>query len=222
MNDETNGQIKLMGCKHGMSRQTMDFVKEYGVELEANLPYYERETACPILPFTPKKYKGYMRPNVRQQLRLAGTTSQLDLALKNGPIIVSMREPKNFLAYGGGFIENCEPKGGHAMLVVGNMIEDGVEYLLIKNSFGQYWGYDGYFKFKRTHEALSECVKEFIVPVINFPGRRAQARRVKAYLARQKTNIDYLQENGNKVDNVQDDIDNEDISDSKIVELLLH
>lgn len=207
MNEETNGQVKLMGCKHGMTRQTMDFVKEYGVELEANFPYLDEETECPISKFTPKKYKGYIRPNVRQQLRLAGTTSQLDLALKNGPVIVSMREPKNFLAYGGGLIENCELKGGHAMLVVGHMVEDGVEYLLIENTFGLYWGYDGYFKFKRSTEALKECVKEFIVPIVTFPGRKAQNRRIKAYLAGQQQSSD--------IDISQSD-QNEDISDTKL------
>lgn len=222
MNDETNGQIKLMGCKHGMSRQAMDFVKEYGIELEANLPYYEQETACPVLPFTAKKYKGYIRPNVRKQLRLAGTTSQLDLALKSGPIIVSMREPKNFLAYGGGFIESCEPKGGHAMLVVGNMIEDGIEYLLIKNSFGHYWGYDGYFKFKRTPKALSECVKEFIVPVINFPGKKSKKRRILSYLARQNTIDNILLREEADNDKFEDDTDNEDISGTELAEILLY
>lgn len=217
MRKETNGEVKLDGCSHGVTRQTMDFVREYGVELEANLPYYERETNCPILPNTSKKHKGYIRPNVKPQVRLAATTNQLDLALKTGPIIVSMREPKNFLAYGGGFVENCEPKGGHAMLVVGNIVEDGIEHLLIKNSMGKFWGYNGFFKFRRSSEALKECVKEFIVPMINFPGRKSQARRVKAYLARQQSNAVLLNEDLL----VNDEMDDGTIADTKVGKLLL-
>lgn len=209
LRDETRGEIKLDGCSAGMSRQTMDFVKEYGIELEVNMPYYERETVCPIAPNTPRKNKGYIRPNVRPTLRLSGSTSQLDLALKTGPVIVSMREPRDFLSYGGGLVERCDPVGGHAMLVVGNMIEDGVEYLLIKNSFGTYWGYDGFFKFRRS--SMKECVKEFIVPMISFPGRRAQARRIKAYLAdRQLSSLD--------TDEYETDDDDDDDADQEVID----
>lgn len=187
LGEETKGAIRLEGCKHGISRHTQDFIREYGVELEVNMPYVAKETQCPVERGSPRKSKGYIRPNVKPPLRLGATTTQLDLALKVGPIIVSMREPIDFLGYGGGMVENCEPTGGHAMLIVGDMIQDGQEYLLIKNSFGPYWGYQGFFKFRRS--SIKECVKEFIVPMVSFPGRKSQARRVKAYLAHQQSKI---------------------------------
>lgn len=184
LRDETQNAVKLNGCSNGVSKHTQNFIREYGVELEANMPYVARETQCPIEKNLPRKKKGYIRPNVRPPMRLGAGTSQLDLALKVGPVIVSMREPVDFLGYGGGMVENCEPNGGHAMLIVGNMIQDGEEYLLIKNSFGPYWGYNGFFKFRRS--SIMECVKEFIVPMISFPGRKSQDRRVKAYIANQQ------------------------------------
>lgn len=184
LRDETHNAFKLDGCRHGVSKHSQDFIREYGVELEVNMPYVAKETQCPVEINSPRKKKGYIRPNVKPPMRLAAGTSQLDLALKVGPIIVSMREPVDFLGYGGGMVENCKPNGGHAMLIVGNMIQDGVEYLLIKNSFGPYWGYSGFFKFRRS--SIMECVKEFIVPMISFPGRKSQDRRVKAYIANQQ------------------------------------
>lgn len=185
MNVETQGEIKLEGCTHGVSKQTQDFVREYGVELEINMPYVAKDTQCPIEINSPRNRKGYIRPNVKPPMRLSAGTSQLDLALKIGPVIVSMREPIDFLGYGGGMVENCRPDGGHAMLIVGNMIHDGEEYLLIKNSFGPYWGYQGFFKFRRS--SVKECVKEFIVPMISFPGRKSQERHIKAYIANKQS-----------------------------------
>lgn len=194
--DETQGAVKLEGCKHGVSKHTQDFIREYGVELEVNMPYVAREIQCPVEVNSSRKKKGYIRPNVKPPMRLSAATTQLDLALKAGPVVVSMREPVDFLAYGGGMVENCDPTGGHAMLIVGNMIEDGEEYLLIKNSFGPHWGYQGFFKFKRS--SIKECVKEFMVPVISFPGRKSQARRIKAYIANQqnKNSIDKIESDG--------------------------
>lgn len=180
--EETQGKMNFNGCNQGLTKQTMEFVKNYGVELEANMPYVAFETECPVKIFTPLKKKGYIRPNIKQLIRLSGKTTQLDLALKKGPVIVSMRNPTSFIVLGGGMVDSCTEDGGHAMLVIGNMIEDGTEYLVIKNSFGTDWGSGGYFKLKRS--AVEQCVKEFIVPVVSFPSKKAQVRQMKAYLAR--------------------------------------
>lgn len=193
--EETGGKMGFEGCRGGLTKHTMNFVKEYGVELEANMPFLNAEAQCPVEPHTPLKEKGYIRPHVKQTIRMRGTTTRLDLALRVGPVIVSFREPVDFLAYGGGMIDRCYPKGGHAMLIVGSGIENGVEYLLIKNSFGPNWGMDGYFKFKRT--ASEECVIQFIFPRLRFPGKKAQARQIKAYLARHQYEPPTTGEGGN-------------------------
>lgn len=189
--EEVNNSVFLRGCQRGITKQAMLFMGEYGMELEANMPYLEEDSECPIEKNTPRKKKGYLRPNIKPSVLLTPTSQDLDLALKVGPVIVSMREPKDFLAYGGGMIEHCHQRGGHAMLVVGNGIEDGEEFLLIKNSFSEAWGYSGYFKFKRS--AAEECVKMYISPIMNFPSRKAQTRRIKAYLARAQSGSGELQ-----------------------------
>lgn len=184
---ETGGKYEFYGCQTGHTRQAMHFVKDYGVELEANFPYLAQDTACPVDEGTPLKYKGYLRPNVRPTVRMYPNTSNLDKALKLGPIIVSFVMVENFLSFAGGIIDSCprdnSSRGGHAMLLVGKGLSDQNEpFLLIKNSMGQDWGEEGYFKLKRS--AVEECVKEFIWPRLSFPSRKAISRRAKAHEAR--------------------------------------
>lgn len=178
---ETEHRVALLGCNRGATAQGMDFIREYGLELEVHMPYIRQDSQCPIEMETPRKKKGYIRPNVKPPIRLGRNTKQLDLALKAGPLIMSMRYPDGMLSFGGGMVEHCKEAGRHAVLLVGNAIEDGVEYLILKNSFGSDWGDKGYFKLMRS--SIPECVREFVIPQMNFPSDKSQSRRIKAYLA---------------------------------------
>ena len=40
-------------------------------------------------------------------------------------------------------------KGGHAITIVGFGVEDGVDYWTVKNSWGPFWGDNGYFRILR-------------------------------------------------------------------------
>jgi len=188
--EETNPtKYQLKGCTNGRTWQVMDFIQDYGVELETFFPYYGEDLFCPVERNTPRKLKGYLRPNVSKTVRMYSTTSNLDLALKLSPVLISFRMPKNFLSFAGGIMDSCGTRpedrlGGHSMLVVGSGVskEDGSAYLLIKNSMGTDWGEGGYLRLKR--DAVKECVKEFIWPRLTFPSRKAIARRGKAHEAR--------------------------------------
>lgn len=186
--EQSKRKSMLNGCENGSVRHALDFISDYGLELERHFEYRDDESLCPVAAHEQKAKKGYIRPNINKPLRLRGTTMSLDRALKVGPLIVSMNVPYDFAHYGGGVIDRCDPGTGHAMLVVGLATEDNVRYLIVKNSFGNGWGYDGYLKLSRT--ALEGCVKQFISPVISFPSTKSQARHIKAYLAEKEPGSD--------------------------------
>ena len=74
---------------------------------------------------------------------------QLMRALQNGPVAVAIQADNVvFVQYSGGIItdESCGKEINHAVLVVGYGAENGMNYFLAKNSWGEAWGDKGYVK----------------------------------------------------------------------------
>ena len=64
-----------------------------------------------------------------------------------------------FSYYGGGILSRCSKNGrwdlNHAVTVVGYGTDGGEDYWLIKNSWGDWWGENGYIKLARGSNACS-------------------------------------------------------------------
>ena len=74
---------------------------------------------------------------------------QLARAIQKGPVAVAVQgDSMIFMQYAGGIItdESCGKDVNHAALVVGYGSENGLEYFLVKNSWGTTWGDAGYVK----------------------------------------------------------------------------
>jgi len=73
------------------------------------------------------------------------------LVVENGAVLTTILAHGGFHNYKGGVFEGCEPgdKTDHAVAVVGYGTENGVDYWLIKNSWGANRGENGYYKLQR-------------------------------------------------------------------------
>ena len=82
-----------------------------------------------------------------------GTESLLQsLVVKHGAVVAAVQTNSAFFEYQSGIFADCDEEEGdvdHAVTVVGYGREDGLDYWLIKNSWGVDWGEDGYMRLQR-------------------------------------------------------------------------
>ena len=98
--------------------------------------------------------------------------------LTNHPVLVNIQATMPFFRfYKGGIIradqfKNCGEIIDHTVLLVGyNEERDGTKYWILKNSWGEEWGEDGYFRLERgvntTYGGTCGILKHCSYPVFD-------------------------------------------------------
>lgn len=84
-----------------------------------------------------------------------GSSAQLKLAVAQQPVSVGVQaNEKVWQMYESGVMDSdCGQRLNHAVLVVGYGREDGLDYWLVKNTWGEDWGIEGYVKILRDDES---------------------------------------------------------------------
>ncbi|CAA7022747.1 unnamed protein product [Microthlaspi erraticum] len=136
------------GCNGGLMDYAFEFVvKNHGIDTEKDYPYQERDGTC-------KKDK--LKRHVVTIDSYTDVKSNNEKALLEAvaaqPVSVGIcGSERAFQLYSKGIFSGpCSTSLDHAVLIVGYGSQNGVDYWILKNSWGKRWGMDGFMHMQRN------------------------------------------------------------------------
>jgi C1A family cysteine protease len=137
------------GCNGGLMENAFGYLqKTGGIMASADYKYTARDQKC--------KFDKTKVALLISGFKFAGSEDEEQIKqflYETGPLAIALNaDPLQF--YNGGIIdddaEDCDPQGlNHGVTLIGYGVEKGVNYWIVKNSWGNSWGEKGYFRMAR-------------------------------------------------------------------------
>jgi cathepsin L len=132
------------GCNGGWMDWAFDYVKENGICSKESYPYTGSQGTCQECTSVLNTIQGFVDVDTNEKAlkEAVGTV---------GPVSVAVNANIGWQLYGGGIFHSllCNlEQVNHGVLVAGYGV-DGGDYWLIKNSWGESWGEQGYIRLSR-------------------------------------------------------------------------
>ena len=136
------------GCNGGLMEYAFAYLVEKGCMTEKDYPYVGYDDTCHY-----DESKVFLRIDSWLMLDTQDENEIKEYLYTNGPLAIAINADP-FQYYTGGIIDedewSCDPEGlNHGVVLVGYGNESGVDYWIIRNSWGDYWGEDGYVRVAR-------------------------------------------------------------------------
>lgn len=138
------------GCNGGNSANAFTWIKDNGgLNLEEDYPYTVAKSTCKSIP---SKYA--IKVNGFDMIISEDEDEMRDYLFETAPISVMLNAQPLFW-YNEGIIDvpdsKCDPSIlNHAVVLVGYGVdENGLDYWIVRNSWGRRWGENGYFRIAR-------------------------------------------------------------------------
>ena len=141
--DLAESHLFFCGCGNCCDRgwyfePALNFCQTTGTALESSWPYAPNNQPCRSVPIH-LKIQGWQR--------LLSTTDRKNAIASGGPVVAGMQVYDDFYAYKTGVYRKssqAQRRGGHAVCVVG--YDDNAGCWIAKNSWGNTWGEQGFFR----------------------------------------------------------------------------
>ena len=148
--DCAGGDYGNEGCDGGLPYKAFNYVRDNGgIDTEDSYPYTAEDGDCSFSSYSVgATVTGYVK------IPRASESGLEEAATKIGPISVGINSRHDsFMHYSSGVYYNPDCSTiqlDHAVLVVGYGTHNGQDYWLVKNSWGEDWGMDGYVMMARN------------------------------------------------------------------------
>ncbi|PSS17269.1 Actinidain like [Actinidia chinensis var. chinensis] len=143
------------GCNRGLMTDAFKFIiNNGGINTENNYPYTAKDGQCNLS----LKNQKYVTIDSYKNV-----PSNNEMALKNAvayqPVSVGVEsEGGKFKLYTSGiFTGSCGTAVDHGVTIVGYGTERGMDYWIVKNSWGTNWGENGYIRIQRNIGGAGKC-----------------------------------------------------------------
>jgi len=174
------GTSQAGSCYGGSATGAYQFVKEKGIPLDTCLPYQADDFECTPIN-TCRNCKGppgegtcwaqqnYTRFWVDQWSDIDGVPKIMAEIASRGPVAAGI-DATVLEDYTGGIITVTQPSMiNHIVSIVGFGTQNGVDYWIGRNSWGQYWGENGWFRIVRGRDALGiESMVTWATPKVTW------------------------------------------------------
>ena len=193
--------VSSLGCHGGHPSSVFSYMKETGLPLEGCMRYEAKDMECTDINTCRDCHMGedcfavknYTKVYVSEYGSVSGEENMMKEIYARGPITCGIADPDTFKAYKGGIYKDTTGASmvSHAISVVGWGEEDGVKYWIGRNSWGNYWGENGFFRIVRGENNLrieSDC--QWAVPKVPEEKVSDEFRRHNLKLAVMKGCVD--------------------------------
>jgi len=142
--------IDVSGCNGATLQGYAKWLKEKSPKLahETTYPYKATQQTCPT---TYKQFYQGVSTSGAYWTESGDEATLKKLVAKHGAVVTGVAAAGPFSQYKGGIFAGCNSgqREDHAVTVVGYGTENGVDYWVVKNSWGTAWGEKGYIRVKR-------------------------------------------------------------------------
>jgi len=144
------------GCFGGLMDDAFEYViRNGGIDSESDYKYFATSGTCNL-----NKTKNHVATFSSFQDVEANNEEQLEAAVNQQPVSVAIEadQPDFQFYHSGIFDASCGTNLDHGVLVVGYGAQNSMKYWIVKNSWGESWGDDGYILMaKDIKQSQGQC-----------------------------------------------------------------